>query len=80
MTCCVTEEAPVHFGIMAMQIDALIPRSLSPDKAMAHLADFDHAELVRGLASAGRWPIFSTVIGRGLDTFASLLVAASCSS
>jgi len=43
----------VRFGIMAMQKDALIPPDLSPDKVLAHLADFDHAELVRGLTSAG---------------------------
>ena len=43
----------MRFGIMAMQMDALIPPGLSPGKVMAHLIGFDHAELVRGLASAG---------------------------
>ena len=43
----------MRFGIKAMQMDALIPPDLSPDKVMAHLASFDHAGLVRGLASAG---------------------------
>ncbi len=43
----------MRFGIMAVQMDALIPPGLSPDKVKAHLAGFDHAALVRGLASAG---------------------------
>ena len=29
----------MRFGIMAMQMDALIPPDLSPDKVMAHLAE-----------------------------------------
>ena len=43
----------MRFGIMAMQVDALIPSGLSPQEMMAHVAGFDHAALVRQLASSG---------------------------
>lgn len=43
----------MRFGIMAMQINALIPSHLSPPQVMAYLGSFDHAELVRGLATSG---------------------------
>lgn len=43
----------MRFGIMAMQIDQLIPSGLAPQDAMAHIAGFDHAALVRRLALSG---------------------------
>jgi len=43
----------MRFGIMAMQVDALIPSGLSPQEVLAHVAGFDHASLVRRLASSG---------------------------
>ncbi len=47
----------MRFGIMAMQIGALIPPGLSPDEMMAHIAGFDHAALVRDLHGRGFNPI-----------------------
>ncbi len=47
----------MRFGIMAMQIGALIPKEVSPQNARAHVAGFDHANLVRQLASYGFNPI-----------------------
>ncbi len=47
----------MRFGIMAMQIDALIPSGLPPDRMMAHIAGFDHAALVRDLHGRGFDPI-----------------------
>ncbi|KAF0110050.1 MAG: hypothetical protein FD147_1925 [Chloroflexi bacterium] len=43
----------MRFGIMAMQMDALIPQGKSPQEIMANLAAFDHADLVRGIADKG---------------------------
>jgi sugar phosphate isomerase/epimerase len=43
----------MRFGIMAMQIDALVPGSLPPEQLMARLGSFDHASLVRSLAERG---------------------------
>ncbi len=43
----------MRFGIMDMQMDALIPPGLASQNALAHLAGFDHAGLVRRLATAG---------------------------
>ncbi len=43
----------MRFGIMAMQLDMLIPSEQSPQEAMAHLVNFDHSALVRRLASHG---------------------------
>ncbi len=43
----------MRFGIMAMQIDSLIPRGLRPQEAADHIANFDHAALVEELASHG---------------------------
>ena len=50
----------MRFGIMAMQIDSLIPaeaRLLPPDQAIARILGFDHSGLVRQLASQGFDPI-----------------------
>jgi sugar phosphate isomerase/epimerase len=43
----------MQFGIMEMQISALIPAGSSPAEAMAQVANFDHAGHVRKLVSAG---------------------------
>jgi sugar phosphate isomerase/epimerase len=43
----------MRFGIMAMQIDALIPGGLSPEQALARISNFDQVELVRQLAAQG---------------------------
>lgn len=43
----------MRFGIMDMQIGALIPSGLSPQNAAAHISGFDHAGLVRELAGHG---------------------------
>ena len=43
----------MHFGIMAMQMDQLIPTNVTPQSAMQSIATFDYAELVRQIASNG---------------------------
>ena len=43
----------MNFGIMSMQMDALIPQGKSPPEIMAALAGFDLSELVRGIADQG---------------------------
>ncbi len=46
----------MRFGIMAMQVDALIPlqaHDLPPEQALARLMGLDHARLVRRLAEQG---------------------------
>jgi sugar phosphate isomerase/epimerase len=47
------KEITMHFGIMAMQMDALIPPGLTPANALSYLAAFDHAGLVRNLVDSG---------------------------
>lgn len=50
----------MRFGIMAMQIDSLIPpeaHSLPPEQALMRVLGFDHAGLVRSLAQQGFNPI-----------------------
>lgn len=47
----------MRFGIMAMQIDSLVPSGLPPERVMERLARFDHADLVRELAEHGFNPI-----------------------
>jgi sugar phosphate isomerase/epimerase len=43
----------VRFGLMSMQIGALIPAGIDAQGAMAHLMGFDHAAHVRRIAQAG---------------------------
>ena len=43
----------MHYGIMAMQLEALIPAGLSPEQALAHITTFDQASLVQDLAERG---------------------------
>jgi sugar phosphate isomerase/epimerase len=47
----------MRFGIMAMQLEALVPSGVPAEKVMANLAGFDHAGLARNLAKAGFNPI-----------------------
>ena len=47
----------MRFGIMAMQLDALVPPGLPPGEIMASLTAFDHAGLAEGLAAKGFNPI-----------------------
>lgn len=43
----------MRYGIMAMQLDALIPTELAPEEFPAYITDFSHATLVRGLCDQG---------------------------
>lgn len=43
----------MRFGIMAMQMNALIPADFTPNQVIEHIAGFDHADLVAGLADQG---------------------------
>lgn len=43
----------MQFGIMGMQMDALIPKGNTPQEMMANLAAFDHAAMVRGITEHG---------------------------
>jgi sugar phosphate isomerase/epimerase len=43
----------MRFGIMATQIDMMIPRDSSPNQLLADMAGFDQARLVRQIASCG---------------------------
>jgi len=43
----------MRIGIMAMQLNALIPPNLPAEQVFAHIAQFDHAEMVRSLAEQG---------------------------
>jgi sugar phosphate isomerase/epimerase len=43
----------MRYGIMAMQIGALIPPWLPPEKILSHIAGFEHVNLVRDLANQG---------------------------
>jgi sugar phosphate isomerase/epimerase len=43
----------MRFGIIAMQLNLLIPPALPPDQVLAHIAGFDNANLVRGLVEQG---------------------------
>ncbi len=47
----------MRFGIMAMQLAALVPEGLTPAELVAYVSQFDHATLVRGLAQHGFNPI-----------------------
>ena len=47
----------MRFGIMAMQIGALIPSGGRPEDLLAHAIGFDHAGLIRQLHGQGFNPI-----------------------
>jgi sugar phosphate isomerase/epimerase len=43
----------MQFGIMAMQMESLIPRGTSPQEIMSGLSGFNHASLVNAIADQG---------------------------
>lgn len=43
----------MQFGIMAMQLESLIPRGNTPQEILSNLAGFNHASLVRTIAEQG---------------------------
>lgn len=43
----------MRFGIIANQMDSLVPPGLAAEDLMAHVANFDHAQLVRDMANNG---------------------------
>jgi sugar phosphate isomerase/epimerase len=43
----------MRFGIMAMQINALVPPELPPENVLAHIGGFEHAGLIKNLAGNG---------------------------
>ena len=43
----------MRFGIIANQMDSLVPSGLSPQNLFAHVTGFNHAELVRNIARHG---------------------------
>jgi sugar phosphate isomerase/epimerase len=47
----------VRFGIMAMQLESLLPPDVSAEQAVAHMTRFDQAAVVGGLAHVGFNPI-----------------------
>jgi sugar phosphate isomerase/epimerase len=47
----------MRFGIMAMQLEALVPSGVPADKVMANILNFDHAALAKSLADHGFNPI-----------------------
>ncbi len=47
----------MRFGIMAMQLEALVPPGLPAEQIMAGIMSFDHAGLAKGLAEKGFNPI-----------------------
>jgi len=47
----------MRFGIMAMQLDALIPAGIPPEQVMAGILGFNHAALARSLFDQGFNPI-----------------------
>jgi sugar phosphate isomerase/epimerase len=47
----------MRFGIMAMQLEALVPSDLPVEQIMASIMNFDHAGLAKGLADKGFNPI-----------------------
>ena len=47
----------MRFGIMAMQLESLVPQGMPADQIMAGIMAFDHAGLAKGLADKGFNPI-----------------------
>ena len=56
----------MRFGLMATQLDALVPTNLPPDQLLPHLAKFDQSQLVRDLFLSGFNPI---ELGGDLELF-----------
>jgi sugar phosphate isomerase/epimerase len=51
------EEGEMRFGVMEMQLDALVPTGRPPEQVLASLMSFDHAALVKSLFDLGFNPI-----------------------
>jgi sugar phosphate isomerase/epimerase len=51
------KEKSMRFGIMEMQLEALVPSGIPAEQVMARVMNFDHAGLVKGLADQGFNPI-----------------------
>ena len=47
----------MRFGIMAMQLEALVPSGVPAEQVMASIMNFDHAGLAKSLADKGFNPI-----------------------
>ena len=47
----------MRFGIMAMQMEALVPQGVPPEQVMANILAFDHAGLAKSLHDQGFNPI-----------------------
>jgi sugar phosphate isomerase/epimerase len=47
----------MRFGIMTMQLEALVPQGVPPEQVMASIMSFDHAALAKDLAGKGFNPI-----------------------
>ncbi len=47
----------MRFGIMAMQLEALVPAGVPAEQILASIGSFDHAGLAKGLAEKGFNPI-----------------------
>jgi len=47
----------MRFGIMAMQLEALVPQGIPAEQVMANIMAFDHAGLARGLYEKGFNPV-----------------------
>ena len=47
----------MRFGIMAMQLEALVPTGIPADQVMAKITAFDHAGLAKSLADRGFNPV-----------------------
>ena len=47
----------MRFGIMAMQLDALLPSGVPAEKILEGIRTFDYGGLVQGLAAQGFNPI-----------------------
>jgi sugar phosphate isomerase/epimerase len=43
----------MRFGIMTMQVETIIPSSFPVEQMLAHIANFDYAQLVRTMAESG---------------------------
>jgi sugar phosphate isomerase/epimerase len=52
-----TKENTMRFGIMEMQLEALVPPGMPAEQIMASIMTFDHAGLAKGLADKGFNPI-----------------------
>jgi sugar phosphate isomerase/epimerase len=61
-----TKENLMRFGIMAMQLEALVPQGVPAEQVMAKLMNFDHAGLAKSLFDKGFNPV---ELGGDLEMF-----------